>query len=115
MKFNLILITLLLTVMVYCTVREQSATVDYVYDGDTITLVSKEKLRFARIDAPEMSEPEGIISRDALRKLIDGKQITYLDKGTGYYGRTIAEVYIDTINVNDWLVANGYAVYKDYN
>lgn len=118
----------LLSSFVYLNVcKTYKAHVEYVYDGDTITVdaelgftISKEeKLRLARIDAPELrgdERPLGLISRDALRELIDDKDITFTDEGTGKYGRTIAEVFVDdTINVSDWLVRNGYAEYKNYN
>jgi micrococcal nuclease len=125
---NLILagVALLLSSFVYLNVcNEYNAHVLYVYDGDTITVDAElgfsihkeEKLRFARINTPELKgseRPQGLIARDALRELIDGKDITFTDEGTGKYGRTIAEVYYDTINVNDWLVRNGYAEYRSY-
>jgi micrococcal nuclease len=126
-RLLLIGLALVLSSFVYFNVcREYNAHVDYVYDGDTITVdvelgfgVSKEeKLRLARIDAPELRGDEreqGLIARDALRELIDDKMIFFVDEGKGKYGRTIAEVYIqDTINVSDWLVRNGYAEYKSY-
>lgn len=121
-------VALLLSSFVYYNVcKEYNAYVEYVYDGDTITVdidlgfgISKEdKIRLARIDAPEVrgvERPEGIVSRDALRELIDGKTIRFEDHGRGKYGRIIGEVYVDdTVNVSDWLVRNGYAEYRDYN
>ena len=32
----------------------------------------------------------------------------------GKYGRYLAEIFLDDVNINDWLVINGYAEYKDY-
>jgi micrococcal nuclease len=120
-------LALVLSSFVYVNVcDEYNAHVEYVYDGDTITvdvelgftIHKEEKLRLARIDAPELrgeERPQGLISRDALRELLDGEEITFKDEGKGKYGRTIAEVYVqDTINVSDWMVRNGYAVYKQY-
>lgn len=126
-RLLLIGLTLILSSFVYLTVcNEYNAHVEYVYDGDTITVDvehgftvhKEEKLRLARIDAPELRGPErpdGLISRDALRELLNDQDITFKDEGKGKYGRTIAEVYVqDTINVSDWLVRNGYAEYKSY-
>lgn len=126
-KLWLIGLALALSSFVYLNVcNEYNAHVEYVYDGDTITvdvelgftIHKEEKLRLARIDAPELrgdERPQGLIARDALRELIDNKEITFTDEGTGKYGRTIAEVFVnDTINVSDWLVRNGYAEYKQY-
>ena len=119
-------VALLLSSFIYYNVcKEYNAYVKYIYDGDTITVdidlgfgISKEdKIRLARIDAPEMrgtERPDGIISRDALRELIDKKTIRFEDLGRGKYGRIIGEVYFGTINISDWLVANSYAEYRNY-
>jgi endonuclease YncB( thermonuclease family) len=109
------------------------AVVKSVYDGDTCTVdidlglgtwVHGEKLRLYRINAPEMrgSEKEkGTKSRDFLRSKIDGKEIvikTVKDK-KGKYGRYLADIFLASdegkwININDLMVAEGFAVYKDY-
>jgi micrococcal nuclease len=126
---RLILIGLVLTLSSFAYINicnEYNAHVLYVYDGDTITVDAElgftihkeEKLRLARINAPELrgdERPQGLIARDALRELIDGENITFTDEGKGKYGRTIAEIFVqDTINISDWLVRNGYAEYKEY-
>jgi len=99
-----------------------------VYDGDTITVdvdigfhvsLKGEKFRLYRINTPEVRGDErdqGIISRDWLRERILDKEImlvTVKDK-KGKYGRWLADVWIDDICVNDELVSNGLAEYKDY-
>ena len=109
------------------------ALVTSVYDGDTCTVdidlglrtwIHGEKIRLARINAPEVRGEEreqGLKSRDFLRQLIEGKEIilqTLKDK-KGKYGRYLAELWLEKgeanwINVNDLLVAEGYAEYKDY-
>jgi micrococcal nuclease len=103
------------------------AKVVKVYDGDTITVDMDlgfkirftETLRLLRINTPELRGEEreqGLISRDRLRELILDKEIivkTYKDK-KGKYGRYLAEIFIEDINVNDWLVTEGLAEYKDY-
>lgn len=118
------------------------ANVTKVYDGDTITAdidlgfhtwIHGEPLRLFGINAPELKsssskkisseeKAKGIISRDKLREKILGKKITIctikkkknnIDK-KGKYGRYLAIIFIDNQNVNDWLVSNGYAEYKNY-
>jgi micrococcal nuclease len=108
------------------------AQVTGAYDGDTITveidlgmktLVKGEKLRLHRINAPEMRGPEkvaGKASRDYLRSRILGKEVlieTLKDK-RGKYGRYIAEIWLPEnegyTNINDELVAQGHAIYKEY-
>ena len=109
------------------------AVVQRVYDGDTCTLdldlglsvwVRGENVRLARIDAPEVrgtERPEGLVSRDYLRGLVDGREVfveTIRDR-RGKYGRYLAEIWIEDdegtwINVNDHLVDRGYAAYRTY-
>ncbi|HFD87662.1 MAG TPA: hypothetical protein ENJ35_08300, partial [Gammaproteobacteria bacterium] len=45
--------------------------------------------------------------------LISLSGCTIKDK-KGKYGRYIAEILLDGININDALVSNGYAQYRDY-
>lgn len=106
---------------------EYKATITKVYDGDTVTAVINlgfnvsvtEKLRLARINTPEIrgeERPDGLISRDKLRERILGKEViirTEKDK-KGKYGRYIAEIILEDENLNDWLVTEGLAVYRDY-
>jgi micrococcal nuclease len=109
-----------------------TAQVLSVYDGDTCRVdidlglgiwIRNEKLRLARINAPELTgdtKAEGMASRDALRELIDGKDViieTIKDK-RGKYGRYLAEIWLEQnggfININDELVAREHAEYKEY-
>jgi endonuclease YncB( thermonuclease family) len=100
-----------------------------VYDGDTITVASRYPdvdkdiyrypVRLRGIDAPELRsefsrETElAEVSRDALYELIFGK-IVRLDKiKIEKYGRLLADVYIDNIHVNKWLLDNKYAIPYD--
>lgn len=104
------------------------ATVLSVYDGDSVRvdwdlgagiIKTNEALRLARINAPEVrgdGKIRGKLARDWLRERIVGKEIyirTMRDK-KGKYGRYIAEVYLNGVNINDELVSLGYAVYREY-
>lgn len=109
------------------------ANVISVYDGDTIradidlglsTWVKNEKIRLARINAPELRGLEreaGLKARDFLRELILGKEIvlqTIKDR-KGKYGRYLAEIWLEQddgkwINVNDRMVEVGHAAYHQY-
>jgi len=100
------------------------AFVTKVYDGDTITVDidygmdvwrKNVKFRLARIDTPELrgvSKEEGKKVRDYVRDLILNKYVTIktIKDKTGKYGRYIAEVYIDDLNINDHLLEKGLAV-----
>lgn len=98
------------------------------YDGDTIVVAIDqgfsqfrlETVRMARINTPEVTGPEksqGLISRDRLRSLLPVGQkvqlVTYKN-GEDKYGRYLADVYVDGVCINDLLVREGLAVYKEY-
>jgi len=109
------------------------AKITAVYDGDTCTadldlglstVRKAEKIRLARINAPEVrgaSRPQGLISRDFLRNLILDKEIliqTIKDK-KGKYGRFLGEIWQinddgSLSNINDVMVSSGFAEYKEY-
>lgn len=94
-----------------------------VYDADTMTaeidlgfsIKFTEKLRLLSIDAWELRGEErekGLIARDRVRELVLGKEViinTYKDK-KGKYGRYLAVVYIDGVNLNQLLLDEGHAV-----
>lgn len=106
-----------------CGLYAYRAEITEVYDGDTVTADvdlgfntwrRDEKLRLFGIDAPEVrgeARPAGLISRDALRVRILGKQViicTIKDK-TGKYGRYLAEIWLGDENINKWLLSADYA------
>lgn len=76
-------------------------TVKSVYDGDTFTTSSGEKIRLACIDTPEMKntakkkadKPAAIKARDYLKLLIGTADLTIDRINTDFYGRTVARVY----------------------
>ena len=103
-----------------------------VTDGDTIRIEGK-KIRFFGIDAPEKKQqcrkpwlnisfisfsknyPCGQISSDKLKKKINNKLLICKWSNKDRYKRYIAECFKDKINVNAWMVRNGYAVaYRKY-
>lgn len=104
------------------------AFVTDVYDGDTITVtidcgfglrMEKQKIRLFGINTPEVRGDEkefGKKVRDLMRERILQKDIilkTIKDK-KGKYGRYLGIVYVDGVNINDWLVHNNYAEVADY-
>lgn len=98
-----------------------------VYDADTITAnidlgfhvwFENQKIRLLGIDAPELrgSEREkGIVARNALSRLILAQSVTLetVKDRKGKYGRWLATVFYDGLNVNEWLVEKGYAKRSD--
>ena len=98
-----------------------------VYDGDSVTLdidlgfntwMLNQKIRLYGINTPEIRGPEraqGLVSAERLRSLIVGKELVMLshqDK-SGKYGRWLATIYIEGVNVNELLIQEGLAEVYD--
>ena len=101
-----------------------------VYDGDTITVASpldgarccsppplmyRFRVRLRGIDTPEIkggSSDEkalAVIARDALSAQILGKEVELRNLGTEKYGRILADVYLNHVHMNQWMLDQGYA------
>lgn len=105
-----------------------------IVDGDTVdvdidlgfqTWARNIRLRLNRIDAyetrlykgtTEEEKEKGLLAKSKLEEMV----LTTPDKvvvqtvGRGKYGRWIAELTIDGVNISDHLVKLGYAIYKEY-
>ena len=98
-----------------------NAIIVSVYDGDTVTAdidlgfevwLKGQKLRLLNINTPEVrgkEKAEGIVSRDALRSRILGKEVKIKSDRKGKYGRWLVEIFLDDENINNWLLAEGLA------
>ena len=75
-----------------------SAKVVQVIDGDTFKTAYV--IRLADVDAPELDEPGGPAAKRELERLIGGKDITYEEKARDVYGRIVAQVWVNGIDVN---------------
>ena len=100
-----------------------------VYDGDTITISAKVSrfsskyykwsVRFRGIDTPEIkgkSQEEkdaAVKARDALSSKILNKKILLKNISYDKYGRLLADIYLNTLCLNSWMLNNRYAV--EYN
>jgi len=94
-----------------------------VIDGDTVELEGGARLRYIGIDAPERyarsAQPAECFSDEALwenKRLVEGKVVTLeMDQSnTDRYGRLLRYVWVDDVMINETLVANGFAVARDY-
>ena len=99
--------------------------IDHVHDGDTFTLCSREKIRIANIDAPELPDSPkckgaravtawcdyqvGYASRDALAALMASGSVILLRQGQDRYGRTLACVVVNGRDAGAYLVGRGLA------
>lgn len=100
-----------------------------VYDGDTITIASRLpyadsplyrfSVRLNGIDCPEMksrddSEKEcAVLAKKAVSDLVMNKTIILKNVQTEKYGRLLADVYINDLHLNAYLIEKRLAVKYD--
>ena len=97
-----------------------SDIIDSCYDGDTCTTTSGEKIRLACIDTPEIrgekADPEPAkAARDFLNSKVAGEEVSIRRIKEDRFGRTVAELSKDGINIQKLMVSEGYAkIFKKY-
>ncbi|WP_320667948.1 thermonuclease family protein [Prochlorococcus sp. MIT 1307] len=97
-----------------------TVTIQSCYDGDTCTTTTKEKIRLACIDTPELrgSRADPIpakAARDYLNRLVAGEDVAIRRITKDRYGRTVAEISKADVNIQQRLVEKGFArIYKRY-
>lgn len=100
-----------------------------VYDGDTITIASKMpfdqspyyrfSVRLKGIDCPEIRTKNAeekqcaILTRNFLKDLLMDKIVTLKEVELEKYGRILADVYLDEVNLSDLLCEKHMAVKYD--
>ena len=99
-----------------CAYADSEIQIKGVYDGDTVTLVTGEKIRLLQIDAPELSPAEcfGNEARLALIKMLSqpGKITLKSDPSLDSidrYGRLLRYVFKGTTNINLKMIQVGAA------
>ncbi len=96
-----------------------NGTVDRVVDGDTIKVDDGKKIHTVRlygIDTPEKelkgrwtTQPFALEATAFATKFVKGQPVTVVTRGSGAYGRTLGEVFVDGRSLNRELVRNGLA------
>jgi micrococcal nuclease len=94
-----------------------------VYDGDTITIASKLPIkksplyrfsvRLAGIDTPEIHGPfkeKAILAKNTLSNLVLNKEVHLKNIRNEKYGRILADVFVNDLNVNMWMLDHNHAV-----
>ena len=81
------------------------------FDGDTCRTSEGEQIRLACIDTPEMggkrAQPQRARdARDRLRSLVVGKSVSLQRISSDRYGRTVGELFVDGMNVQQVMVAS---------
>ena len=89
-----------------------------VHDGDTITVLQGKKqykIRLDGIDAPELSQAYGQVSKRFASDFAFGKTARVEIHGVDRYGRYLGEVFVDGHSLNRAILAAGLAWhYKQY-
>ena len=116
-----ILISFLLIVYSSGTNAElQTTIIKSCYDGDTCTTSRGEKIRLACIDTPELKgkKADPIAAkeaRDFLNNLVSNNKVSIRRITTDRYGRTVAELFINDVNIQKLIVEKGYGqIYRKY-
>ena len=90
------------------------------YDGDTCTTIDGEKIRLACIDTPELkgkkADPFAAKkARDFLNDFLVNEKVSIKRITKDRYGRTIAELFKNGINVQELIVKKEYGkIYEKY-
>ncbi len=86
------------------------ATVTAVYDGDTVTLDTRDKVRLRWVNTPELKPPEeyGPEARELAASLVLQKRVRLLSDGKrDGYGRILAGIEVDGKNLSVALLEAG--------
>ncbi|MDO5056149.1 MAG: thermonuclease family protein [Lautropia sp.] len=93
--------------------QELSCRVVGVADGDTLQCLAEGnrllKVRLDQIDAPERGQDFAQVARRRLAALVAGRQVRLRAQGQDRYGRTVAAVRVDGLDVNAEMVRSGHA------
>jgi endonuclease YncB( thermonuclease family) len=90
-------------------------TVTRVVDGDSLWVTPAAagaeavEVRLLGIDAPEICQAHGPEARDALRELVQGRAVSLKGVGRDTYGRLLATITLEGLDVNRRMVAEGHA------
>ena len=93
-----------------------------IIDGDTIH-VKNNKIRLHGIDAPETKQTCKIDKENwycgkqstiELKKLINNEQVKCITNDVDIYNRYVAICSVNEININQWMVKNGWAIAYRY-
>jgi micrococcal nuclease len=88
-------------------VGRETFFVEEVLDGDTLKLEDGRKVRLLGINAPESSMLFNKEATEFLRNEVGDKEVGVESYGVGKYGRTLAYVFVDDVNVNGVILSRG--------
>jgi len=105
---------------------EYKVKLERVVDGDTCDVsidlgfdvwLTKQRLRFYGLNAPEsrtrdkIEKARGLRSKEYVKQIMEAaEEIVVISHERGKYGRILAEIICDGVNLNKEMIAHGYAV-----
>lgn len=119
LEIGLVAVLFLLGTLDAAYAEEFSAKVIVVLDGDTVLILRDNmpiKVRLAEIDATEKAQAFGEESKQSLAELVLNKQVRVDSRAIDDYGRLVALIKVDELNVSYEQVQRGMAwVYSRFN
>jgi endonuclease YncB( thermonuclease family) len=84
-----------------------------VQDGDTVTVKNPQsaetfKVRMAAIDCPEKKQQYGSTVSSIVSNLVLDKKVQLKAHNKDLYGRTIGEIFVNGVSLNNYLVQMGH-------
>ena len=90
-------------------VTQTNSAVSIVRDGDSFHSIPEGEVRLLGVCAPEKNQPSFALAKQRLEALILYRTVTLLHNNIrDYYGRLLADVYVDAIPVNARMRSFGY-------
>lgn len=92
--------------------QEFTAKIIEVLDGDTVSIRldgRRVKIRLAEIDAPEKAQIFGETSKQSLSDMVLGKKVKVVSRAFDQYGRMVAHLSVDGLDVNAEQIRRGMA------
>ena len=83
-----------------------------VVDGDTLLVEANQsvsRVRLAKVDAPELSQPYGLEAKNFLAQQVQGKNVELLCRRRDRYGRLVCRLVVEGRDINLLLVRQGLA------
>jgi len=115
-RFIIIFLLALSVLLVLSFKAHATVSIDYIYDGDTVSIIDGQneyKLRITHIDAPERNQPYGKKSRRALINLCKNAVVTVNITGTDKYRRKLGSLNCNEKDVASFMLKHGHAWFND--
>jgi micrococcal nuclease len=79
-----------------------------IIDGDTLR-IDNQSIRIWGLDAPEINTQRGIRAREAMQRLVGGKEVICEPDGTVSFNRVVAKCFVDGEDIAARLIEMGLA------